>query len=109
MGGLITASTVLTCPHGGTVQIVFSHTKVRAGGGFVARASDTFLVAGCPFMLGVVYHPCMTVKWEQPALRSKAVADFTLTSDSVGVCKAADQAVQGTVLVNGVQPQVKGR
>jgi hypothetical protein len=108
MAGLLTAASVLMCPHGGTVQIATTDTKVRAAGDFVVRSSDTFIVAGCPFSLGPVYHPCMTVKWVQPALRSKAVGDFTLTEESVGLCQAADQAVQGTVLVNVVQPRVKG-
>jgi hypothetical protein len=109
MGGLLTASSVLMCPHGGTVQIVSTDTRVKAGGDFVLRSSDTFVVVGCPLTLGTVYHPCATVNWLVPALRSKAMGDDTLTEESVGFCQAADQAVQGTVLVNFTQPRVEGQ
>ena len=44
MGGLLTASSVLICPHGGAVQVVSSDTRVQAAGGFVLRSSDTFTV-----------------------------------------------------------------
>jgi hypothetical protein len=109
MGGLLTSSSVLMCPHGGTVQIVTTDTRVQAGGDFVVRSSDTFMVVGCPLTIGTVYHPCTTVTWVVPALRSKAMGDDTLTEDSVGFCQAGDQAVQGTVLVNFTQPRVEGQ
>jgi hypothetical protein len=108
MAGLLTESSVLMCPHGGTVSVITSDTRVQAVGGAVLRSSDTFLVAGCPFTIGVVYHPCTTVDWVVPSLRSKALDDSTLTEDSVGLCQAADQAVQGTVLVVVAQPRVTG-
>jgi hypothetical protein len=49
------------------------------------------------------------VQWVQPALRSQAIGDFTLTEASVGLCVAADQAVQGTVLIMFTQSQVAGQ
>jgi hypothetical protein len=108
MGGLLTVSSVLMCPHGGAVQPITTDTRVQAAAGFVLRSSDTFLIVGCPFAIGPAYHPCLTVKWVQPATRSKAVGDFTLTEESVGLCQAGDQAVQGTVMVAVAQPRVKG-
>jgi len=108
MAGLLTASSVLMCPHGGTVQVVTSDTRVQAAGGFVLRSSDTFMVVGCPLVIGVVYHPCTTVQWSVPALRSKAVGDSTLTEESLGLCQAAEQAVQGPVQVVVAQPRVTG-
>lgn len=109
MGGLLTDASVLMCPHGGTVQVVTSDSRVQATSGFVLRSSDTFTVVGCPFTLGTVYHPCATVQWVVPALRSKAVGDSTLTTDSVGLCQAADQAVQGPVQIVVAQPRVTGQ
>jgi hypothetical protein len=97
------------CPHGGTVTAITSNTRVSAGGDFVLRSSDTFIIAGCPFILGLVPHPCVQVQWVQPAARSQAVGDFTLTEESVGLCVAPDQAVQGTVLIMFTQPQVAGQ
>jgi hypothetical protein len=109
MGALLTDSSQLMCPHGGTVQVVTSNSKVKASSGFVLRSSDTFTIVGCPFTMGTVYHPCTTVQWVVTALRSKAVGDSVLTEDSVGLCQAADQAVQGPVQVVVAQPQVTGQ
>jgi hypothetical protein len=97
------------CPHGGTVQVVTSDSRVQAASGFVLRSSDTFTIVGCPFTLGTAYHPCTTVEWIVPSLRSKAVGDSTLTEYSVGVCQAADHAVQGPVQVVVAQPRVTGQ
>jgi hypothetical protein len=108
MPALLTAASVMMCPHGGTVQAVTANSRAQAAGSFLLRASDTFLVAGCPFALGPVPHPCVQVQWVQPAAGSKAVGDFALTEASVGLCIAPDQAVQGTVLILAAQPRVAG-
>jgi hypothetical protein len=108
MPALLNDSSVMMCPHGGSVQAVTSNTRAQAAGGFLLRASDTFVVAGCPFVLGLVPHPCVEVQWVQPAAGSKAVSDFTLTEASVGLCIAPDQAVQGAVLILAAQPSVAG-
>jgi hypothetical protein len=109
MAGLLNSSSVMMCPHGGTVSVVTANTRVKAAGDFVVRASDTFLIAGCPFILGVAPHPCVQVQWVQPAAQSQVLDDFTLTEESVGLCVAADQAVQGTVQIVFTQPKVTGR
>jgi hypothetical protein len=109
MPGLLNLSSMLMCPHGGTVTIVSSNARVMAGGDFVVRSSDTFIIAGCPFILGLIPHPCVMVQWVQPAARSQALGDFNLTEESMGLCVAADQAVQGTVLIILTQPQVAGQ
>jgi hypothetical protein len=64
---------------------------------------------GCPFVIGTVAHPCATVQWVVSSLRSKAAGDSTLTEESVGLCQAADQAVQGPVQVVVAQPTVTGQ
>jgi hypothetical protein len=108
MPALLTSDSVMMCPHGGQVQAISSNTRAQANGGFLLRASDTFVIAGCPFILGLVPHPCMQVQWVLPATGSQAVGDFTLTEASVGLTVAADMAVQGTVLVTMAQPRVSG-
>lgn len=108
MAGLLNTSSKMMCPHGGTVSAVSLNTKAKAGGDYILRSSDTFLIAGCPFVIGTVPHPCVQVQWVQAALKSKAVGDFTLTSESVGLCVAPDMAVQGTVIINFTQLQVSG-
>jgi hypothetical protein len=109
MGALLTTASMLMCPHGGTVSAITSNTQVNAGGSPLVRASDTFVIAGCPFTLpGSVPSPCMTVQWISPDTRSQVASDFTLSEASVGLCLAATQAPQGTVLINSTQEQVTG-
>jgi hypothetical protein len=99
MGDFLTASATLTCPHGGTVTAAPSDTHVTYGKDPVVLKSDTFTVAGCPFMLGSSPHPCATVEWTVAAAKSAATGTAALTTDSVGLCKAADGAVQGPVTI----------
>lgn len=109
MAGLLNTSTMMMCPHGGTVNAICSNAKAKAGGAYLLRASDTFTIVGCTFNLGpTTPHPCVRIQWVQPALKSRAVGDFTLTEQSLGLCIAADQAVQGTVQINYTQSVVSG-
>lgn len=109
MGALLNTSSVMMCPHGGTVSAVTSNSRAKAGGDFILRKSDTFTIAGCPLNISGSPHPCVRVQWMVSATRSKATGDFTLTTDSVGMCLAGDQAPQGTVLINFTQPRVSGQ
>jgi uncharacterized Zn-binding protein involved in type VI secretion len=108
MAGLLTVSSVIMCPHGGTVQAISANTRVTADGAIVLRSSDTFVIAGCPLNIAGSPHPCAQVNWVQPDGRSQAAGDFTLSAQSIGLCVAADQAVQGTVLIVSTQPDVSG-
>lgn len=108
MPALLNTASIMMCPHGGTVQAISSNTQASAGGAFLLRATDTFIIAGCPFSTPAGPHPCVQVQWVQTAERNKAAGDFTLTEASVGLCVAPDQAVQGTVLITAAQPQVSG-
>jgi hypothetical protein len=109
MAGLLNASSLMMCPHGGTVQATTNNSRTQAAGDFVLRQSDTFQVAGCSFNVAGAPHPCVQVEWVQPAASSQVIGDFTLTEESVGLCIAADAAVQGTVLINLTQPRVAGQ
>lgn len=107
MTGFLTTASVMMCPHGGTVQAISGNTQVMAGGAPILRASDTFIVAGCAFVIGIVPSPCVTVQWVQPAARS-TIGDPTLTEASVGLCQAATLAVQGPVIIAFTQPLAHG-
>jgi len=108
MAALLTISSIMMCPHGGMVNAISANTRVQAAGGPVLRSSDTFIIAGCPFVLVLVPHPCVSVNWVQPDTRSQVMGDFTLSEQSVGLCVAGDQAVQGAVLITFSQPRVSG-
>jgi hypothetical protein len=90
------------------VTITSTNVRVKAGGDYAVRSSDVFIVAGCPFNISGVPHPCVQVQWVTPDARSQVMSDFTLSESSVGMCLAADMAPQGPVLINFTQPQVSG-
>jgi len=108
MAGFLNTSSVMMCPHGGQVTAVTANTRARAAGGFLLRASDTLLVAGCPLNVAGAPHPCVRVQWMTPSPRTRVTGDFALTQQSVGLCLAADGAPQGAVLINATQPRVSG-
>ena len=107
MPALLTTASTLMCPHGGTVTATPGSPNASAGGP-VLRGSDTFLVAGCAFAPGGVAHPCVSVNWVVTAVRVIA-GGAVLNQSSVGLCIAADQAPQGTVLIAATQAQVSGQ
>src|SRR4051812_15553685 len=108
---LLTTASSLSCPHGGTVTISSANTKAK-GDAALALATDTFTIAGCSFQIpvgvGTVPHPCMTVQWVKPNVRTLVNRTPTLAKDSVGLCLAADQAPQGPVSVSQTQAKVSG-
>ncbi len=108
MSNLITTLSALICPHGGTVSIISSNARAKAGAALV-RASDNFTIAGCAFNVSGVLHPCVTVRWISTALRCKAGGDVCLTTASAGLCLAADQAPQGSVLIQVTQPKASAQ
>ena len=108
MASLLNASSVMMCPHGGTVNVISTDSRLRAVDGQVLRSSDTYLVTGCPFALGLPPHPCVAITWVQPDSHSQGTGDFTVSEQSVGLCQSADQAAQGSALIIFSQPQVTG-
>ncbi len=109
MGELLSASAVLTCPHGGTVSAVPSSSKVTLGGDPIVLATDTFTIAGCAFTLPpAVPSPCVLVQWQSPAVKCASDGTPLLTTDSVGMCMAATGAVQGTALIQSTQTKASG-
>src|ERR1700685_2930705 len=102
MASLLTGSSTMMCPHGGTVTAVPGQSKAVADAPVLCM-SDTCTIAGCSFMLGTVPSPCVTVQWVEAATRVQAGGDFVLNESSVGLCLAATQAPQGSVLIQETQ------
>ena len=113
MAAFLTTSSVLMCPHGGTVTIISSNTQVMAGGDFLVRASDTFIIAGVPVhhRFGTAPPACSCSGCNRPRTGQAAAVTSHSPKRSVGcaLCVAVDQAVQGTVLVTVTQEQVAGQ
>ena len=96
----------MQCPHGGQVLAVPSQQKVLLGGQPALLSSDTFTILGCPFVIGVVPSPCLTVTWTGPATKVQINGQQPLLLTSIGLCNSAAGAPQGTVIVTGVQTKV---
>jgi len=108
MGTFLTSSATLMCPHGGKVSPVPGTSKIRIGGEPVVLSGDTYPIGGCAFNVAGAPHPCLTVEWVVTAQRSTMVQDQPLTTESVGLCKAADKAVQGPVQIVNTQTRASG-
>ena len=107
-GSTVTVVSTLQCPHGGTVQIITTNARTAAGG-FVATATDTFIVAGCPFQIPAtppIPSPCVTVQWIVPDTRVRVDGTPTISESSVGICLSVAQLPQGPVQVVGGQTRV---
>lgn len=107
MGDYLTSSSSLACPHGGTVSIAPSNSKVTLGGDPIALSTDTFVIAGCGFVVGSAPSPCTQVQWITTALQTTADGLRPLTTDSVGLC-IGGIGVQGPVQIKSTQSKVSG-
>ncbi|TQV87762.1 hypothetical protein [Aliikangiella coralliicola] len=109
-GQALTTTSVLQCPHGGTVQISSTNTKVTTNGMTLALATDIYTISGCPFQIpvgtGTVPSPCVKVQWIVTDLKSNVNGIPTVSTTSTGLCLAATQAPQGPVSIVSTQPTV---
>jgi hypothetical protein len=104
----LTTTSSLSCPHGGHVTLSTSSSRVKADGMFVMRSTDQFTISGCSYKIGPTPHPCVRVKWDVHAERHKTDGDPSLTTESVGLCVAADEGAQGTVEISSAQRRGAG-
>jgi hypothetical protein len=108
MAAILQQGCVIQCPHGGMVNPIPANVRVRVGGGFALLATDVFIVAGCPFTVGPKPQPCITVEWQAPTQRVQVNGQTVLLATSIGLCKSAEQVVQGVAIVSAAQPRVQG-
>lgn len=109
MGNSLITTASLQCPHGGQVQIVSSNMRVKADSTPMATSADTFIVAGCPFVVGSSPSPCLSVKWIVTDMRVKVGGTQTLSTASQGLCLNAAQAPQGPVSIVNTQKKVQSQ
>jgi peptidoglycan hydrolase-like protein with peptidoglycan-binding domain len=85
----LTTSSILLCPHGGTVTCLPTGAPPFApvSGGIPLKPSDPCLVAGCGFP-----SPCVRVQWV-------GFAGPALDLRSIGLCMNAAGMAQGPVLI----------
>lgn len=104
---LTTTSTVM-CPHGGTAQLLTSNTEALVDGAPMLLQTDLHLIAGCAFAPGGVPSPCLTVRWLTAATQTSIRNVPVLLQNSVGQCFNAAQVLQGTAQVLQTQQKAKG-
>ena len=107
----------MTCPHGGTVTVSPTQTKVVADRMAVATSDAQITVAGCPFQVpagtGTKPQPCVTVKWTSIAGRVKVLGKFAMlqpapSGPGAGICQSGEQIPQGSPTVQSVQKKATG-
>ena len=98
----------MQCPHMGKVMVNNTNSRLRVDGKYALLVDDIYTIVGCSFMMGNTPHPCTVVEWQAPAQRIKVNGRGVLLETSIGMCKAADQMIQGKVMITGVQKRVKG-
>lgn len=97
------------CPHGGNVTVISTNTRVKASGQHIAVLGDTFIIAGCPFMIPSGNpQPCTAIQWLAPATRVKVMGTPVLLKSCTGLCLSAEQIAQGPPNVISTQTRVKG-
>lgn len=108
-GYFLTTTSVLSCPHGGTVTMSTTNSRVKADGIFVVRSTDTSTIAGCPHTEdGITPKPCVRVKWDVHCERHESQGDPSLHVDSVGYCLSAEGGTQGVVVISSTQSRGAG-
>ena len=109
-GNTLTTNSTLQCPHGGSVQIISANARVTADGGFVALATDTFIISGCPFQIPApspIPSPCIQVMWTVPDTRNMINGTPSLSQSSTGLCMSAMGIPQGPVSVVNTQSKAR--
>jgi len=106
-GFLVHAGASLLCPHGGPVTAIASNARVRVGGQPVVTMADTYLAAGCAFVVAGVPQPCLRVQWMVPAMRVRVGGQPPIIQGSVGLALSAAGAPQGPPTIVSTQFRVK--
>jgi hypothetical protein len=105
---LTTTSTVM-CPHGGSAQLITSNTEMVLDGAPALLLSDVHPVVGCPFTTpAAVPSPCITIEWLVGATQTKVHNVPVLLQSSVGLCYNAAHVPQGPPMVVQVQQRALG-
>ena len=109
MPALLDATSMISCTHGARCTHTPSQQRVTLNGIPALTVNDLNTVAACSFTLpNGTPSPCVTVQWIVPATRVTLTAQPALLQSSVGLCKAATQAPQGTPIVSSVQTRAQG-
>lgn len=105
-GFVLTAASKVQCMHGGSASAIPSNFAVLADNSPILVETDTHIVAGCPFNVSGSPMPCVTIAWTAGATRAKVNGTPALVQSSLGLCKNAAGAPQGTAIIGNTQTKV---
>ena len=103
---VLTTRATIMCPHGGTVTITPTATRVSVDGDPPLRMGDAGIIAGCPFTIGTTPSPCVRPEWMLPSTRVRIEGAAALTHTSVGLCLSGASVPQGPATISGFQTRV---
>jgi hypothetical protein len=103
---VLTTRATIMCPHGGTVTVTPTATRVTVDGDPPLRVGDAGTIAGCPFTIGTTPSPCVRPEWTLPSTRVTVEGAAVLTHTSVGLCMSGANVPQGTAVISGFQTRV---
>jgi len=85
-GFLLHVGAVVQCAHGGVAQPVVPYPRVTVSGQPIVLQAPPYVIAGCPFVAGIVPMPCVTGTWVMGSMRVKANGMPVLLRDSQAIC-----------------------
>jgi len=104
-GFLLHQGATVLCAHGGQAQAAVPNPRVKVSQQMTVQQPNPWMVAGCPFVAGLVPMPCVTAQWVSAAVRVTSGGLPLLLQDSQAIC-----APNGTpVNVVATQPRVKAQ
>jgi hypothetical protein len=110
-GPLLTTTSTIKCPHGGTAVLLTANTTTSAGAR-VLLESDMHDVFGCTFTVGTKYQPCLSITWSAGASKVRIRGTRALVRSSVGKCWSGPKGTgnpQGVAMIGQTQQRAKGR
>jgi hypothetical protein len=106
MASLLHANATISYPHGGSATLQSTQTRVTASGQIVADVSGQWVITGCPFTVGGITQPCVTIHWTTATTRVSVLGRDVLTQAATGVCLNNAGTAQGAPIITDVQQRV---
>jgi hypothetical protein len=106
MSSILTIDNQIQCPHGGMAILTTTNSALLVDGSPALLATDLPEIVGCPFIVGVVYLPCVLIEWTGAAEMLTVDGAGVVLETSIGLCCNAAGAPQGVAIINDANPEV---
>lgn len=106
MPSILTIDNQIQCPHGGMAILTTTNSSFLVDGSPALLESDIHEIAGCPFVVALVYSPCVLLEWSGGAEMLSVDGAGVLLETSIGLCSNAAGAPQGPAMINDATPAV---